>query len=199
MSEGMRKNVCLKFPRISCNAHKCRGEFISAGVVNQSAPVEVFYTKAELDEMVREGEEKLKKLNFPNDDDLVKAQSTKVVEEKVKEEFSPEDEDMGVRQPQRDNVDDDGAVMVDVSDESTSLSINFERLKVILIDDMVAPAFCIDPVDRISRYLLFKLADYVVNAYPPWQKYIFGETDIKRRKLLRVGSGTMTQEKATQL
>ena len=91
---------------------------------------------------------------------------------------------MGVCQPKRDNVDDDGTVMVDVSDESTSLSINFERLKVDLNDDMVAPAFFIDSVDRISRYLLFKLADYIVNAYPPWHKYVFEETDIKSRKLL---------------
>lgn len=32
-------------------------------------------------------------------------------------------------------------------------------------NDNVAPAFCIDPDDRISQYLLFKVANYAVGAY----------------------------------
>lgn len=120
-----------------------------------------------IDEMVREREERLKKMNFPKDDDMEKVQDTQDAEEKPKEEFSPEEENMEVCQPRRDDVDEEGTETIDVSDDSTSISINFERLKIDMNLDSVSPAFCIDPVDRISRFLLFKLADYVVNAYPP--------------------------------
>ena len=117
-------NCMFKVPKNLMRRPQCHGEFISAGVVNQSAPVEVICTKAELDEMVREREEKLKRMNFFKDDDLGKEQSTKVVNEKPKERNSPEDEDMGVRRPKRENVDDDGTVMIEIDDDSTSFSSN---------------------------------------------------------------------------
>ena len=54
-------------------------------------------------------------------------------------------------------------------------------------NDKVAPAFCIDPDDRISRYLLFKVANYAVGAYEKWKRYVLKETDLSRSKLLKKG------------
>ena len=48
------RNCMFKVAKNLMRCPQCRGEFMSAGGVNQSAPVEVICTKAELDEMVRE-------------------------------------------------------------------------------------------------------------------------------------------------
>ena len=78
-------------------------------------------------------------------------------------------------------------VVIDVDDEYTSTAINFERIKVDLADYDDTPAYTIDDQSRTSRYLLFKVADFVVNAYPTWKKFVFEESDESRARLLRKG------------
>ena len=177
--------VCSRFPRISCDARNVVGN--SSVPVSSTNPRQLRLSTLRLNLITWSEKERTSWRNWtpPKDDDLVKTQSTKVVEEKTKEEFSPEEEKTW------EFVNQNVTTLMTMEPswsmlvmKSTSLSINFERLKVDLNDDMVAPAFFIDSVDRISRYLLFKLADYIVNAYPPWHKYVFEETDIKSRKLL---------------
>ena len=46
---------------------------------------------------------------------------------KSRKRNSPEDEDMGVRQPKREIVDDDGTVMIEIDDDSTHFSSNCDR------------------------------------------------------------------------
>lgn len=48
-------------------------------------------------------------------------------------------------------------------------------------------AVCIDPDDRISRYILFKVADFCVHNYGYWRRYVFEENDISREELLQKG------------
>ena len=44
-----------------------------------------------------------------------------------------------------------------------------------------------DPEDRITRFILFKIADFCVHQYGFWKKYVFDETDNGRAKLLADG------------
>ena len=96
-----------------------------------------------IDEMVKEREEKLKKESFPKDHDMEQSQSIEIVDERPKEEFSPEDANMDVRQPECETVDEHGATILE-PDDSTSFSINLDRLKVDLSDDRIQLAFCIE-------------------------------------------------------
>ena len=77
--------------------------------------------------------------------------------------------------------------VIDVDDDYTSTAVNFERLKVDLTGYDESPAFSIDPNDRISRYMLFKIADFAVNAFPSWRKFVFAETDRSSAELLGKG------------
>ena len=102
------------------------------------------------------------------------------------ETFSAGNVDMGGQADDNIGNEPEDAV-VDVDDEYTSTAVNFERLKVDLTEYNERPAYSIDPNDRISRYMLFKIADFVVNAYPPWYRFVFVETDKSRVDLLRKG------------
>ena len=91
-----------------------------------------------------------------------------------------------LRQPNVEGVDEHGTTMLE-EDESTSIAINYERMTRDLSNDRIEPAFCVDPNEKVSKYLLFKVAAQIVKAYPPWKKYVFECKDIKRRQNMRQG------------
>ena len=57
-----------------------------------------------------------------------------------------------------------------------------------LSHDKIEPAFCVDPNEKVSRYILFKIAAQIVKAFPPWKTFVFDSNDIRRRQYLREGA-----------
>ena len=108
--------------------------------------------------MVKEREEKLKKINFPKDNEAAVREAVAIQEIEEEDELTPEDTEMKDQMGQEEKEEPE-VVVIDVDDERTSREINYERLKVDLADYSDPPAFCIDPDDRVSRYVLYKVAD----------------------------------------
>ena len=134
---------------------------------------------------MREREERLKEENFPCDDDIEQEQEEMVVEEEIKE-FPPEDMDHQLREPNVEGVEEHGTTMLE-EDESTSYAVNYQRMRRDLSYDRIEPAFCVDPNEKVSKYILFKIAAQIVRAYQPWNTFVFDSNDIKRRQYLRDG------------
>ena len=76
--------------------------------------------------------------------------------------------------------------IIDV-DESDSVMVNQERMRQDLINYNGGGLHNIDPEDRITRYILFKIADFCVHHFEYWRRYVFDETDNGRAKLLADG------------
>ena len=99
----------------------------------------------------------------------------------IKKEYSPHDDEM-------EDIDEQGeeAEIIDV-DESDSVMINQERLRQDLINYNGGESYNIDPENRITRFILFKIADFCVHHFEYWRKYVFEETDNGRAELLAKG------------
>ena len=136
--------------------------------------------------MVREREESLREARFPKDEEIEEMEPIVIPDESPEETFSTGDVNLG-GQMEDETAEDQQEAVNDVDDEFTSFAVNHERMKVDLADYQENPAFSSDPNHRISRYVLFKLADYVVNAYPAWYRFMFMQTDESRVKSLREG------------
>ena len=67
------------------------------------------------------------------------------------------------------------------------MEVNQERLKRDLINYNAGGLLNTDPEDRITRFILFKIADFCVHQYENWRRYVFFETDNERAKLLAQG------------
>ncbi len=182
----MCPNCTMQCPKTLLSCPQCKGSFISSGVVNRSAPSDVLLTKEEIDRMVREREETLKETSFPKEDEIENQEAIIIPDEPPEETFPAGNVNM---EEQTDDTigAEPGDAVIDVDDAYTSTAINIERLKADLIEYSEKPAFSIDPNDRISRYMLFKIADFVINAFPTWYKFMFVETDKSRAVLLSKG------------
>ena len=167
-------------PKFFLSCPQCKGKFISAGTMNQCSPILILSSREEIDVMIRENEEALAELQFP-DDDALEGEIKIDDEEEIKKEYSPRDDEMGGTDEQEEEAD-----IIDV-DESDSVMVNHERLKRDLINYNGGELHNTDPEDRITRFVLFKIADFCVRQYGYWRKYVFDETDIGRAKLLAKG------------
>ena len=173
-------NCMFEQPKFFLSCPQCKGKFISAGTMNQCSPILILSTREEIDVMIRENEKALAEIEFLDDDS--QENETKVNDdEEIKKEYSPRDDEMEVSGGQEEEVE-----IVDV-DESDSLEVNHERLKRDLINYNGGGLLNTDPEDRITRYILFKIADFCVHQYGNWRRYVFDETDNKRAKLLADG------------
>ena len=130
--------------------------------------------------MIRENEEALAELHFP-DDDALESEIKIDDDEEIKKEYSPRDDEMEVTDEQEEETE-----IIDV-DESDSVTVNHDRLKQDLVNYNGGELHNTDPEDRITRFILFKIADFCVRQYGYWKKYVFDETDNKRAKLLADG------------
>ena len=148
--------------------------------MNQCSPILILSSREEIDVMIRENEEALAELQFP-DDDALEGEIKIDDEEEIKKEYSPRDDEMGGTDEQEEEAD-----IIDV-DESDSVMVNHERLKRDLINYNGGELHNTGPEDRITRFVLFKIADFCVHQYGYWRKYVFDETDIGRAKLLAKG------------
>ena len=93
------------------------------------------------------------------DDDSQENETKVNDDEEIKKEYSPRDDEMEVSGGQEEEVE-----IVDV-DESDSLEVNHERLKRDLINYNGGGLLNTDPEDRITRYILVKIADFCVHQY----------------------------------
>ena len=173
-------NCMFEQPKFFLSCPQCRGKFISAGTMNQCSPILILSTREEIDVMIRENEEALAELHFPDDEELESEIKTNDDEE-IKKEYSPRDDEMEVTDEQEKE-----AEIIDV-DESDSLEVNQERLKRDLINYNGGELHNTDPEDHITRFILFKIADFCVHQYENWRRYVFFETDNERAKLLAQG------------
>ena len=173
-------NCMFEQPKFFLSCPQCRGKFISAGTMNQCSPILILSTREEIDVMIRENEKALAEIDFP-DDDALESEIKVDDDEEIKKEYSPRDDEMEVTGEQEEEVE-----IVDV-DESDSLEVNQERLKRDLINYNGGELLNTDPEDRITRFILFKIADFCVHQYENWRKYVFFETDNERAKLLAQG------------
>ena len=173
-------NCMFEQPKFFLSCPQCRGKFISAGTMNQCSPILILSTREEIDVMIRENEKALAEIDFPDDDSL-ESEIKVNDEEEIKKEYSPRDDEMEVTGEQEEEVE-----IVDV-DESDSLEVNQERLKRDLINYNGGGLLNTDPEDRITRFILFKIADFCVHPYENWRRYVFFETDNERAKLLAQG------------
>ena len=173
-------NCMFEQPKFFLSCPQCRGKFISAGTMNQCSPILILSTREEIDVMIRENEKALAEIDFPDDDSL-ESEIKVNDEEEIKKEYSPRDDEMEVTGEQEEEVE-----IVDV-DESDSLEVNQERLKRDLINYNGGGLLNTDPEDRITRFILFKIADFCVHQYENWRRYVFFETDNERAKLLAQG------------
>ena len=172
-------NCMFEQPKFFLSCPQCRGKFISAGTMNQCSPI-LISTREEIDVMIRENEKALAEIDFPDDDSL-ESEIKVNDEEEIKKEYSPRDDEMEVTGEQEEEVE-----IVDV-DESDSLEVNQERLKRDLINYNGGGLLNTDPEDRITQFILFKIADFCVHQYENWRRYVFFETDNERAKLLAQG------------
>ena len=157
----MCPNCTLECPKTLLSCRQCKGKFVSSGIINRSSPVEVSLTKEELDQMVREREESLREARFPKDDEVEEMEPIVIPDESPEETFSTGDVNMW-EQREDEATEDQQEAVNDVDDEFTSFAVNHERMKV-------------------------DLADYVVNAYPAWYRFMFMQTDETRVKSLKEG------------
>ena len=172
-------NCMFEQPKFFLSCPQCKGKFISAGTMNQCSPILILSSREKIDDMIRENEEALAEIQFP-DDDALEGEIKIDDEEEIKKEYSPHDDEMGGTDEQEEE-----AEIIDV-DESDSVMVNQERLKRDLINNG-GELHNTDPEDRITRFILFKIADFCVHQYEYWRKSVFDETDIGRAKLLAKG------------
>ena len=173
-------NCMFEQPKFFLSCPQCKGKFISAGTMNQCSPILILSTREEIDVMIRENEKALAEIEFLDDDS--QESETKVNDdEEIKKEYSPRDDEMEVSDGQEEEVE-----IVDV-DESDSLEVNHERLRRDLANYNGEGLLNTDPEDRITRFILFKIADFCVHQYGNWRRYVFDETDNSRAKLLADG------------
>ena len=173
-------NCMFEQPKFFLSCPQCKGKFISAGTMNQCSPILILNTREEIDVMIRENEEALAELHFP-DDDALESEIKVDDDEEIKKEYSPRDDEMEVTDEQEEETE-----IIDV-DESDSLAVNHDRLKRDLVNYNGGELHNTDPEDRITRFILFKIADFCVHQYGFWKKYVFDETDNGRAKLLAEG------------
>ena len=182
----MCPNCTLECPKTLLSCPQCKGQFISSGIVNRSAPVDVVLTKEELDRMVKEREESLKRAKFPKEEEIAEQEAIVIPDDPPEATFATGDVSMG-GQLDDDTREEVQEAVVDADDEFTSYAINQERMNADLADYDEGSAFSVDPNERISRFILFKIADFVVNAYPPWHRFRFEENDKSRVELMKEG------------
>ena len=173
-------NCMFEQPKFFLSCPQCKGKFISAGTLNQCSPILILSSREEIDVMIRENEEALAELQFP-DDDALEGEIKDDEKEEIKKEYSPHDDEM-------EGIDEQGeeAEIIDV-DESDSVMINHERLRQDLINYNGGELYNTDPENRITRFILFKIADFCVHHFEYWRRYVFDETDNGRAKLLAKG------------
>ena len=176
-------NCMFEQPKFFLSCPQCKGKFISAGTMNQCSPILILSSREEIDVMIRENEKALAEIEFPDDDDDALESVIKVDdEEEIKREYSPHDDEMGGAEEQEEETE-----VIDV-DESDSKMINHERLPQDLINYDGEVLHSTDPEDRITRYILFKIADFCLHQYGFWYRYVFEETDNSRARLLAEGT-----------
>ena len=173
-------NCMFEQPKFFLSCPQCKGKFISAGTMNQCSPILILSTREEIDVMIRENEEALAELQFP-DDDALESEIKVDDDEEIKKEYSPRDDEMEGTDEQEEETE-----IIDV-DESDSVTVNHDRLKQDLVNYNGGELHNTDPEDRITRFILFKIADFCVHQYGYWKKYVFDETDNGRAKLLADG------------
>lgn len=180
-------NCMFRAPKNMLNCPQCRGRFVSAGTTNQSEPIEIIYSKTEMDELVREQEEKLKQMDFPRDDVELEAQDAQITEAEKRNEFSPDQESKEVCEPHKSEVDKDGNPVETEESQDAILAMMQERIKVDLCHDPINPALNYDHIAKIGRFFLFKIADFVVSAYAPWKKFVFLQSDKQKKASIAMG------------
>ena len=173
-------NCMFEQAKFFLSCPRCKGKFISAGVTNHSSPTMILTTKEEIDKMIRENEEALAQLHFPDDDALTEEMEVETQKD-IKKEYSPHDEEMDDEEQTEEAED------TNVNDEANSIMVNYERLSQDLINYNGGCALNTDPDEKISRYILFKIADFCVHHFGYWKRYVFEETDNSRARLLGRG------------
>ena len=173
-------NCMFEQAKFFLSCPRCKGKFISAGVTNHSSPTMILTTKEEIDKMIRENEEALAQLHFPDDDALTEEMEVETQKD-TKKEYSPHDEEMDDEEQTEEAED------TNVNDEANSIMVNYERLSQDLINYNGGCALNTDPDEKISRYILFKIADFCVHHFVFWKRYVFEETDNSRARLLARG------------
>ena len=182
----MCPNCTLECPKTLLSCPQCKGKFVSSGIINRSAPVDVILTREELDRMVKEREESLKRAKFPKEEEIAEQEAIVIPDDPPEATFATGDVSMG-GQMDDDTREEVQEAVVDADDEFTSFAFNQERMNADLADYDEGSAFSVDPNERISRFILFKIADFVVNAYSPWHRFRFRETDKSRVELMKEG------------
>ncbi|MCV6575884.1 MAG: hypothetical protein OIF58_09130, partial [Cohaesibacter sp.] len=110
-----------------------------------------------------------------------------VVEKEEKKTFAPEQESKVLCETHKKKLDEHGNPVEEEEDEDTVLAIMQERFKKDLENDAVNSALNYDPIAKIGRFFLFKIADYVINAYTPWKKFVFLQSDKKKLESMKAG------------
>ena len=182
----MCPNCTLECPKTLLSCPQCKGQFISSGIVNRSAPVDVVLTREELDRMVKEREESLKRAKFPKEEEIAEQEAIVIPDDPPEATFATGDVSTG-GQLDDDTREEVQEAVVDADDEFTSYTSNQERMNADLADYDEGSAFSVDPNERISRFILFKIADFVVNAYSPWHRFRFEENGKSRVGLMKEG------------
>ena len=173
-------NCMFEQSKFFLSCPKCKGKFISAGVMNHSSPTMILTSKEEIDKMIRENEEALDQLHFSEEETL--AEEMEIESQKdIKKEYSPDDEEMDDEEKTEEAEDTTNV------DEADSIMVNYERLSQDLINYNGGCAINTDPDEKISRYILFKIADFCAHHFGHWERYVFRETDNSRARLLARG------------
>ena len=86
-------NCMFEQPKFFLSCPQCKGKFISAGTMNQCSPILILSSREEIDVMIRENEEALAELQFP-DDDALEGEIKDDEKEEIKKEYSPHDDEM---------------------------------------------------------------------------------------------------------
>ena len=180
-------NCMFRLPKNMLSCPQCRGQFVSFGTFKQSEPIEIIYSKSEMDEKVKEQEKRLEGMDFPGDDVEIDTKEVQVVEKEEKKTFAPEQESKALCETHRTRLDEHGNPVEEEEDEDTVLAIMQERFKKDLENDAVNSALNYDPIAKIGRFFLFKIADFVINAYTPWKKFVFLQSDKKKLESMKAG------------
>ena len=77
----MCPNCTMECPKALLWCPQCKGKFVSSGIVNRSSPIDVILTKEELDRMVKEREESLKKAKFPKEEEIEEQETIVIPDE----------------------------------------------------------------------------------------------------------------------
>ncbi len=182
-------NCMMTCPKTLLSCPQCKGQFISSGMVNRSAPVEITLSREEINQAIKEKEDILKNADFPVEDEVARQEVIVIADEpRVEAGFKEKPKDAEKTTQESKAEEEPANPTTDVTDEFKSWSINHERLKKDLEDYAEMPAFTIDDQLPACRFIIFKIADYVVNAYPPWKRFRLEITDEGRAKSLSTGN-----------